>query len=243
MADLVEYTQRDFVYKNRGFRYILVVIDIFSKMAYTRALKKKDKFDVANGLQSIFRDLDYYPNSLITDEGLEFYNRNVRDVLEHYGIHHYSIKTKLKASIVERFNRTLKEKLEKYFYEKSTKRWIDVLQDMTNNYNNTPHRSIGMPPSAVNQQNSKSIFKRMFPDINVFKKPKLAIGDLVRILINKSIFEKGYKQRWSEDIYKIIRAKNAAGRSWYKVADLHGNIIPGIKYFYQLNLVKRKNDN
>mgnify|MGYP000458073037 CR=1 FL=1 len=240
MADLIEYTQSDFVHKNGGFRYILVVLDIFSKVAYTEALKKKDKFAVANGLQSIFQNINYYPNTIITDEGLEFYNKNVREVLEKYGIHHYSIKTKLKASIVERFNRTLKEKLEKYFYEKKTKRWVDVLQNMTQNYNNTPHRSIGMPPSAVNQKNAKAIFKRMFPDINLYTKPKLGIGDLVRILINKSIFDKGYKQRWSEDIYKIIRANSSAGRTWYKVADLSGNIIPGIKYYYQLNIVRHK---
>ena len=239
MADLIEYLQPDYKHANKNNGYILVVIDVFSKMVYARPVKKKDKFSVSTALQSILINLDHYPNTLITDEGLEFYNSSVKELLDKYGIHHYSIKTKMKASVVERFNRTLRQKLEKYFVKNKTKCWIDVLQQFIDNYNNTPHRSIGMAPSQVNDSNADEVFKEMFPDIQLEAKPRLKVGDIVRILKEKTIFEKGYKQSWSDECYKIRDVKQAAGRVWYELIDLEGNKISGIKYYWELNLVAK----
>ena len=141
--------------------------------------------------------------------------------------------------LVERANRTLKERLEKYFYKQKTKRWVDILSQMTHNYNNTPHRSIGMAPSQVNDVNAADVFKKLFPDIHLNVKPRLSVGDQVRILKEKTIFEKGYKQKWSKEIYKIYKVRSTAGRSWYKVEDKGSSKLPGIKYYWQLNLVKK----
>ena len=237
MADLIEYLQPDFKHANRNYGYILVTIDVFSKMVYARPVKKKDKFSVSQALQSILINLDHYPNTLITDEGLEFYNSNVKELLDKYGIHHYSIKTKMKASVVERFNRTLRQKLEKYFVRNNTKCWVDVLQQFVDNYNNTPHRSIGMAPSKVTDANADQVFKELFPDIELESKPRLSVGDTVRILKEKTIFEKGYKQTWSDELYKIRDVKQAAGRIWYELDDLEGVKVSGIKYYWELNLV------
>ena len=237
MADLIEYLQPDYKHANKNFGYILVVIDVFSKMVYARPVKKKDKFSVSTALQSILINVDHYPNTLITDEGLEFYNSNVKELLDKYGIHHYSIKTKMKASVVERFNRTLRQKLEKYFVKNKTKCWVDVLQQFIDNYNNTPHRSIGMAPSKVSDSNADQVFKELFPDIELESKPRLKVGDTVRILKEKTIFEKGYKQSWSDELYKIRDVKQAAGRIWYELTDLEGIKISGIKYYWELNLV------
>ena len=237
MADLIEYLQPDYKHANRNYGYILVTIDVFSKMVYVRPVKKKDKFSVSQALQSILINLDHYPNTLITDEGLEFYNSNVKELLDKYGIHHYSIKTKMKASVVERFNRTLRQKLEKYFVKNNTKCWVDVLQQFVDNYNNTPHRSIGMAPSKVTDENADQVFKELFPDIELESKPRLSVGDTVRILKEKTIFEKGYKQTWSDELYKVRDVKQAAGRIWYELDDLEGVKVSGIKYYWELNLV------
>ena len=242
MADLIEYLQPSFKHANRNYGYILVVIDTFTKMAYARPIKKKDKFAVSTALNSILSNLEHYPNTLITDEGLEFYNKNVKEVLDEFGIHHYSIKSKMKASHVERFNRTLRQKLEKYFVQNNTKNWIDVLDSFIKNYNDTPHRSIGMPPSAVSDENSTQVFKHLFPDIELETQPRLAKGNIVRVLKEKSIFKKGYVQSWSDECFKISAVKQAAGRVWYEIEDLSGNKIQGIKYYWELNLVA-KNDN
>ena len=203
MGDLIEYTQADYKHVNRGFSYILVVIDVFTKVVHARAIRNKNKFSVSLALESILNNLDHFPNTLITDEGLEFYNKNVREVLDKFAIHHYSIKTKMKASVVERFIRTIKSKLERYFVQNKTKRWVDVLQQFIHNYNNTPHRSIGMPPSKVTDNNASDVFKKLFPDIHLEAKPRLSVGNIVRILREKTIFEKGYKQSWSDKCYKI----------------------------------------
>ncbi len=239
MGDLIEYTQSDYKHANRGYVYILVLIDVFTKMVYARPLKKKDKFKTSLAMDSILQNLDHLPNTIITDEGLEFYNKNVREVLDRYAIHHYSIKTKMKASVVERFNRTLKTKLERYFVANKTKNWVDVLDQFVSNYNNTPHRTIGMAPSEVTDSNASGVFKRMFPDIHLVAKPRLSKGDQVRVLREKTIFEKGYVQSWSDEIYQIHDVKQAAGRVWYKISTLYGEVLPSIKYYWELNLVKK----
>ena len=241
MGDLIEYSQTDYTHANKGYSFILVIIDVFTKMVYARPVKRKDKFSVSLALESILSELQHYPNTLITDEGLEFYNRNVQEVLDKFAIHHYSIKTKMKASVVERFIRTLRSKLEKYFSQNNTKNWLTVLPQFIHNYNNTPHRTIGMAPSKVTDSNANKVFKKMFPDIHLEAKPRLSKGNVVRILREKTIFEKGYKQTWSDTCYKIYAVKQAAGRIWYIISDLEDKIIPGIKYYWELNLVA-KND-
>ena len=238
MGDLIEYQRNDFKYANGGHKFILVLIDVFTKKAYACPVKKKNKFDMAVAMQSILDKLDHFPNTLITDEGLEFYNKNVQQVLDKYAIHHYSIKTKMKASVVERFIRTLKSRLEKYFFKNKTKRWIDVLPEFIKNYNETPHRTIGMTPNEVTDSNADKVFSKMFPDIELTAKPRLKKGAIVRKLKEKTIFEKGYKQTWSDQLYKVIQVRQAAGRVWYIIADMNGNRQSGIKYYWELNLVK-----
>ena len=239
MGDLIEYTQPGFAFQNRQNRFIFVLIDTFSKVVYTRAIKRKDKFSMSIALESMLSELQYHPNTIITDEGLEFYNKDVRKVLDNYGIHHYSIKTKMKSSIVERVIQTFKGRFEKYFYKNHTKKWIDILPQITSNYNKTPHRSIGMAPIAVTENNAPEVFQRLYPDINLEVKPRLSLGNIVRIIKSKTLFDKGYKQNWSEELYKIIQVKSVAGRTWYKIADLSKNILPGIKYYWQLTLVSK----
>ena len=242
MGDLIEYTQAGYKHANNGHSFILIIIDVFTKMVYGRPVKKKDKFSVSLALNSILQELEHYPNTLITDEGLEFYNKNVEEVLDKYAIHHYSIKTKMKASVVERVIRTLKTRFEKYFVKNYTKKWIDVLSQFIENYNNTPHRTIGMPPSKVTDSNTPDVFKRMFPDLHLEAKARLTEGDIVRILKNKTVFDKGYKQSWSNQCYRVNKVKQAAGRIWYIIENLTGQKVSGIKYYWQLNLVA-KNDN
>ena len=237
MGDLIEYTQVGYSRANRGYKYILVLVDCFSKKAYTEPIKRKNMSDVANALNKIFSSLSDFPNTLITDEGLEFYNKATKQILERFGIHHYSIKTPRKASIVERLNRTLKSRIEKYFFKNKTKNWIKVLPNITENYNNTYHRSIRMSPNDVNDKNHDEVFKHLFPDVGLKPEPRLKTGDIVRILKPKGIFDKGYKQNWSDETYVIRSAKSVANRTWYKLRDLNENLIPGIFYYYQLNLV------
>ena len=98
-----------------------------------------------------------------------------------------------------------------------------------------------MPPSKVTDTNASKVFDTLFPDIHLEAKPRLAVGDIVRILKEKTIFEKGYKQSWSSKCYKVHETKQSAGRVWYIISDLTGSIQTGIKYYWELNLIA-KND-
>jgi hypothetical protein len=110
-----------------------------------------------------------------------------------------------KAAIVERFNRTLRDRLARYMTENSTKRWIDFLPEAISNYNNTEHRSIGMAPNLVSFENRELVFKKLYPDIDLKVKCKLKVGWKVRIPTKKGIFDKGFKPNWSDDIYTIVK--------------------------------------
>jgi len=108
-----------------------------------------------------------------------------------------------KAGIVERFNRTLRDRLARYMTEHSTKRWVDYLPEAVENYNKTYHRSVGMPPMLVSFQNRDEVFKKLYPNERVKVKCKLRIGWRVRIPRKKNIFDKGYTPNWTDEIYVI----------------------------------------
>jgi len=238
-ADLIEYPQ--YTHANGGHRFILIIIDCFSKMVYAAPVKRKNADYMSEAFQKIFGKFNNFPNSIITDQGLEFYNASVKKVFETYGINHYHTKTKTKwkAAMAERVIRTLKSRIEKYFYQHKTKRWIDFLPQLVKNYNATPHRTIGMAPDQVTDQNSPEIYKKLHRDKDLKVVPRLQRGDKVRILVDKALFDKGYKQNWTEKIYQIKAVFQREGVVWYKIEDLENKEVPGIKYYWQLNLVSK----
>ena len=110
------------------------------------------------------------------------------------------------------------------------------------NYNNTPHSSIGVAPNQVSESNRKQVYKRLYPDLGLRTVCKLKEGDLVRKIINKDIYEKGYTRNWSEEIFIIENIKQSNGVCYYYLKDHSNKSLPGIYYYYQLNLVSRYAD-
>ena len=242
MADLAFYTGPGMARANNGNKYILVFIDVFTKMCFVEPLKDKNAITTLIGFEKIFRRLPLTPNHIITDVGTEFYNTHVQKLFQENGVVHYSLRGPHKASVAERMIQTLKGRLEKFFWQNKTKRYVDILQQVVDNYNNTPHRSIGMAPVKVNHSNRESVFKRLYKDNEIRSDPRLLIGDKVRIAKLKTIFEKGYTRRWSLELYKVISAKSRGGVDFYRVADENGNILPRQRYYFELNLVERNAD-
>ena len=144
--------------------------------------------------------------------------------------------------MVERVNRTIKSRLQKYFYKNKTKNWIDILDQVVENYNNTPHSVIGVAPNQVSETNRKQVYKRLFPDLGLRTVCKLKEGDRVRKILNKDIYEKGYTKNWSEEIFIIENVKQSNGVCYYYLKDHSNTKLPGIFYYYQLNLVSRYAD-
>ena len=110
----------------------------------------------------------------------------------------YTMSGRTKGSIVERFNRTLKSRLERFFTESKDHRWIDVLEQMTKNINNTVNRSTGFKPSEVTRSNSEEIKARLYSSPERSKNCSLKIGDRVRIIKDKNLLDKGYTQSMCE---------------------------------------------
>ena len=169
----------------------------------------------------------------------EFLNSNVREIMRKYSIAHFQkpTNTPWKASIVERVNRTIKTRLWRYFQHTKSTNWVSVLQQFVENYNATPHSSIGMAPNDVTEKNRKQVLDRLFPKRAIKIECSKNVGDQVRILRKKTEHEKGYTPKWSEEVYIITKELQSNGVCWYKLSDQTGKVLPGVYYSNQLNLV------
>ena len=243
MADLIEYNKTTKRF-NQGFNFILVVIDCFSKKIWARSLKKKSGPETAEAFESILSKLDEFPLNLCTDSGKEFFNFDCAKIFEAYGINHYAVRTKslFKASVVERAIRTIKTRLQRYFHKHKTKKWIDIIDQFVNNYNTTPHRSHGFTPLEVTSENREEVYKRLYPRIKLTTVCKLKKGDKVRHLLKKTLFEKGYTQTWTEEIFTITDVRQSNLVCWYILENHLGKQLEGIWYYYQLKLVSKHAD-
>ena len=159
--------------------------------------------------------------------------------MKDYSISHFSTPTKTawKASIAERVIRTLKTRLWRWFQFSKTNNWISVLSQFVENYNATPHKSIGMAPNNVNKENLQEVRQRLFPERAIKIECTLQVGDLVRKLRVKRKYEKGFTPKWSDEIYIITRKLQSNGVCWYRLSEQNGKKLSGIYYSYQLNLV------
>lgn len=225
--------------ENYGFQYILTVIDVFSKFAWIKLLKNKKGPTVLEALKSVMEKRK--PKRLQADEGNEFFNKACKEFMNKHQIKLYFTRSEIKAAVVERFNRTLKDKIWKHFTLNKTNNYVDVIDDLLESYNNSYHRSIKMTPISVNTTNSNKVFlnlygydKNLDGDITKSKK-KFNVGDTVRISKNKSVFEKGYTNNWIKEIFIVTKVFYDDEIS-YQIKDLNNEIIFG--RFYQNELQK-----
>ena len=172
-----------------------------------------------------------------TDGGSEFTNKVVQNLFKEKNIHFFTTHNATKASVVERFNRTLKTKMFKYFTEMNTKRYIDVIDKLMQSYNRTWHRSIKMEPAAVTIDNQSQVWQTLYGNATtVTPKSPFKIGDTVRISREKLRFEKGYEQNWTREIFTIHKIINRSPVV-YKLKDLAGDVIEGTFYKEELQKI------
>ena len=171
---------------NKGIRFILYVIELFSKYAWVVPLKDKKGLTIVNAFQSILNDSKRKPNKIWVDKGSEFYNRSMKSWLEKNDIEMYSAHNEGKSVNVERFIRTLKSRAYKYMTSVSKNVYINKLDDIVNEYNNTYHRAIKVKPVDVKDNTYINIGKKVND-----KDPKFQVGDHIRISKYKNIFAKG----------------------------------------------------
>lgn len=250
-ADLVEMIP--YSHQNCGYCYMLTVIDVFSKYAWARPLKRKNKECVTVAMRDILTSNDGKifkpPRYLQTDRGTEFYNNVFQRMLEEeFGTTLYSVYSNLKASVVERFNRTLKSKMWREFSARGTYCWINMLPDLLIEYNSSKHRTIKMRPidiTIADEQKLLDIYdakyflhsRNMLP--NSSSREKFKVGDCVRISHLKGVFEKGYTANWSSELFYIIKICPTSPIT-YEIRDFNNRNIEGKFYAEELLKVKHR---
>ena len=213
---------------NDGMRYLLTCIDVFSKRAWAVPIRTKSGRDVTEAFEKIADDRQ--SNMVQSDKGTEFLNSTFQSMLRRRGIKFYTSENEdLKATVVERFNRTLKTKMYRYFTKASTRRYVDVLDDLLHSYNNTYHRSIGMAPVEVGPHNEDVVRARLYPPKPKSHRWKYEIGDRVRIVMGRRPFRKGYLGDWSEEVFEIA-SRLPTSPVTYELRDLTGERIKGRFY-------------
>ncbi|CAB3999586.1 integrase core domain-containing [Paramuricea clavata] len=189
---------------------------------------------VSNILEQFNNRFGKYPKFAQFDQGTEFYNKDVKSLLNKHNIEFFSTYSDKKAAVVERFNRTLKALMWKYFYSASTYKWLDVLQDLTDNYNSSVNRSIKTTPDSVNESNWTEVWKTLFShNLGKPSEPKFAVGESVRISKYKSVFTKGYEANFTEELFTVTEVYHGHPNT-YTIKDSADEPIIGRFYEQEL---------
>jgi transposase InsO family protein len=249
-VDLVDFTNLSSF--NKNFSWALFAIDIFSRFIYAEPLKSKSKNDVVIGMKKI---LERIPSKLPKiqiiqhDNGDEFNNPSFRNLLSSYEIYDYNNPpySPNMDGFIERFNGTFKNMLFKYFLKEKTLNWIDVLDDFIENYNTSQNRELpdNLSPqqiyeAGVNLKNIQDFFFQKSENERILNDEKFKIDDKVRIIIPKTIFDKGYKQVFDDKIYFIEEIKPGLKyHVWdtYRVRDDKEKVLRRTYKFNELSLI------
>ena len=182
---------------NKNFKYILTCVDIYSRYALAVPIKNKEASTVLKAMSKIIKEFPRSVHNITSDDGSEFNNSKFKQLVTENNINHYitPANTPHKLAIVERFHRTLRNRIRLYEDHNKTNKFIDHLQDFIKNYNNTVHTTTKQTPQAIlDGALSKQVIKKVIYN--------LQLGDPVRITTKKGPFDKGLV-RFSNEIYTI----------------------------------------
>ena len=212
--DLLDY--KNYSQQNKGFKYILIAVDIFTRQAFAAPLKNKSAAETLEGFKVIIAT--HKPHAVYHDDDKAFlgvFNKYCDDndivSITNYLEDHHAL------GVIDRFSRTLKSMIAKFMTAKDTTKYIDELDRLINIYNNTSHSSlVGLKPIEV-EKNEENIItvgninqeKREHNQV-LDKKIKIKKGDLVRIKLKRTIFTKGYEVRYSNEVYTVEEVKGDA---------------------------------
>lgn len=232
---------------NDNYKFILICIDCFSRYAYAVPIKNKSAFEIKNAFASILQGTNARPTYVQTDKGREFVNAIFLSYLSENGIFHYTSENDdTKCSVVERFIRTLKTKMWRFFTFSKSFRFIEVLQMLVQSYNSSTHGTIKMSPCDVSPQNEQKLLRRQYgPRVLTFnsKRWKYNIGDSVRIskTSKSDPFRKGYEPGWQKEVF-VISGRFPTDPPTYSVKDYSGEEIKGKFYGPELQKVTKRPD-
>lgn len=236
----MDIAQMDLLRKeNKNYRYFLLAIDVFSKFVKTAPLKTKSGPEVAAAFKKMLPKKKGIPRSLHTDRGTEFTGATFQKLLKERRIKHFFTNNELKSMVAERAIKTIKLKLYQYFTESRRLNWIDHLADITETYNETRHRSIGMSPVEVTPSKTAQVWEKLYPS-QPLEEPepfKFDINDKVRISFTKSPFERAYNYFWTGEIFIVTEKYHKEGIAKYRLKDWNNETVEGSFYGEELQKV------
>lgn len=238
--------------ENNGYKYLLVVIDIFSRFGWVEPLKKKAAPNIVRAFRKILKG-GRVPRRLRTDAATDFRSKEFQQLLKEYDIVHFTTHSEKQANYVERFIKTIKSKIYRYLTENRTDRYIDVLPKLVESYNKTWHSGIQSEPVNVSKLNESKLWWQMYwPDEAYVKSErelkarrrrkqlskifKFRVGDRVRISYIRKAFQREYDTKWSYEIFTVSRRFLRQGQPIYKLVDWFNEELKGT--FYQKELQK-----
>ena len=233
--------------QNKGYYWILTAVEILSRYAFSVPVYRKDTNNMTKAVTELLKQFkdrfdEQYPKLAQFDDGKEFYNVGVKTLLEKHDIKYFSTKSDKKAAVVERFNRTLKTAMWKYFYSKGTYKWIDILNQMLYNYNNSKDSTVSMKPKDVNKKDDDQVWTTLYGHVNAESLlPKFKIGDMVRVSKYKSAFTKDYEANFTKELFKVIKIIRGYPNV-YEIEDLEDEQIIGKFYEKELSGVNKRDD-
>ena len=221
---------------NNNYAYLLVVIDCFSRYAYIEPLRHKTAEETLEAFQQIIKRAGTLPRLVQSDDGKEFLG-SFRCYLKKNYVVYFSTSQDVKSAIVERFNRTLQNRIYMYLTSANTLRYIDVLQEILHSYNKSKHRTLGISPAEVNPLNAQELWNKQYRNYLYTKKTKFpfAVGDKVRITKYRKTFQRGYESQWETEVFQVIYVLRTFPVT-YVLIDRNNEILQGS--FYSEELIK-----
>lgn len=225
---------------NDGYKYLLTIIDVFSKKGFAVPVRNKTGVEVTAAMAKVLESAQV-PKLLQTDDGKEFFNKSFAALMNKYNIRHYSTYSGIKASVVERWNQTLRHEMWRKFHYNGSYRYVDFLPQLLLDYNNRIHRKIKMAPNQVSSSNQQHLLDTVYSERGGGNfTPKFKVNDPVRVSKVKGTFAKSYTGNWSPEIFHIDTIHSSVPVT-YTIRDKQGELIRG--RFYAEELQKTSFDN
>lgn len=239
MWDMDTASFKNYTNKNKNYGYFILAIDIMSRFVWTRAIKTPSANETQKALESIFEQ-GRVPERARTDQGTEFSNETLKKLYKKFKIKHFVTQNELKSNYAERAIQTLKGKLMRYMRANQTYKWVDELDNVTNAYNNTIHRSIKQTPASVSKKDEIKLWRLLYTSkqiVNPPKKFKFNVNDVVRISKIRKPFQRYYSEHWTNELFLIKKRSMNQNIAIYTLTDYAGERILGTFYEKELQRV------
>lgn len=242
LADFQKYSK-----ENEDFKYLLFVIDVFSRFLWVEPLKDKTSNEIVSAFDSILFETHRHPKRLRTDAATDFTSSGFQKLMRMENINHFVTHSEKQANYVERVIQTMKKKIFRYMVAQNKEKYINVLEDMVNAYNNTWHSGIQERPADVTAAKQNKLWWQMYWPNKPYKPKrgpkkkvhfKFKLGTVVRMSILRSPFQREYNTRWTTELFKISDRFVRQNQPIYKLVDWNNDPVQGTFYERELQASK-----